>query len=138
MNNLQVYIHHPDDIPIELQQLDQALTFTQPDQCLGLICHSQHMMNEGTTVALRVPFIAPLISVSGTINWCRKLDTCFEVGINFDSYDAYMRIRMLEQLCLIHQYRIHVNQAQGRALSTEDAALEWIERYAAIFPSDGV
>ncbi len=138
MSNLQVYIRHPDDIPIELQQLSHPLPLTNFSQRLGLICHSQTMLNEGTDVALCVPFVAPSISVSGRINWCRKLDSGFEVGINFESVDASMRVRMLEQLCRIHQYRLHVCQEQGRSLSEEDAALEWIERYAALFPSDGV
>lgn len=138
MSSLQVYIRHPEDIPIELEQLSRPLPTSHSTQGLGLICHSHNMIIEGSTVELRVPFVEPSIKVSGIVNWCRNNGPGFELGIDFDNPDATMRMRMLEQLCQIHQYRLDMREEQGRALSPDDAAMEWIERYAALFPNDGV
>jgi len=46
--------------------------------------------------------------------------------------DAF-RIRMLDQVGLIGKYRQSVLKETGRLLTPDEAALEWIERYAAIF-----
>ena len=57
------------------------------------------------------------------------------VAVGFlDRADAY-RARMVEQICHIEQYRRDVWQREGRRLTAEEAAREWIERYAAAFPS---
>ena len=41
--------------------------------------------------------------------------------------------RMLEQIWQIMNYQNRLEQ-EGRVLSIEEAALEWIDRYAAHFP----
>lgn len=138
MSSLQVYIRHPEEIPIELEQLSRTLPASHSTQGLGLICHSHNMIIEGSAVELRVPFVEPSIRVSGIVNWCRNHGPGFELGIDFDNPDATMRMRMLEQLCQIHQYRLDIRAEQGRTLSPDDAAVEWIQRYAALFPNDGV
>lgn len=138
MSNLQVYIHHPDDIPIELSPLNSQSDHPLTSGRIGLICHSLQHLSAGSQVKLSMPFIAPHISVCGLIDWCRRSGPNYELGIHFFSQEAVMRVRMLEQMCQIHHYRRHLSQHFGRSLSREDAAREWVTRYAALFPSDGV
>ena len=49
--------------------------------------------------------------------------------------DAF-RLRMLNQIRQIGRYREDVLRETGRLLTPDEAALEWIERYAATFDSD--
>jgi hypothetical protein len=42
---------------------------------------------------------------------------------------------MIEQICHIEHYRKEVKLAEGRELSSEEAADEWIKRYAGDFPA---
>jgi hypothetical protein len=42
---------------------------------------------------------------------------------------------MIEQICHIESYRRDVAQQEGRQLTTEEAAVEWISRYASSFPN---
>jgi hypothetical protein len=42
---------------------------------------------------------------------------------------------MVEQICHIERYRNDVAQREGRQLTAEEAALEWISRYASSFPN---
>ena len=44
------------------------------------------------------------------------------------------RARMVEQVCHIEQYRHEILKNEGRKLSSEAAALEWIQKYAPLFP----
>ena len=43
-------------------------------------------------------------------------------------------VRMIEQVCHIEQYRQQVSKKEGRELSRDGAALEWITQHAALFP----
>ncbi len=43
-------------------------------------------------------------------------------------------MRMVEQVCHIERYRADVLEREGRALTGEQAAEEWIKRYAEDFP----
>jgi hypothetical protein len=43
-------------------------------------------------------------------------------------------LRMVEHICYIEHSRRTVRESQGRTLSSQEAAIEWIEYYADIFP----
>jgi hypothetical protein len=47
------------------------------------------------------------------------------------------RARMVEQVCHIENYKKVVYQAEGRLLTAEEAAMEWISKYASQFPDPG-
>ncbi|MEZ5503218.1 MAG: hypothetical protein R3E50_11475 [Halioglobus sp.] len=49
------------------------------------------------------------------------------------SGDEEFRLRMENQCRRIKQYRLAMLRERGRLLSPDEAALEWIERYAATF-----
>jgi hypothetical protein len=44
-------------------------------------------------------------------------------------------VRLIEQICYIEHYRQEVLISEGRKLTSEQAALEWIEKFAQDFPS---
>lgn len=48
------------------------------------------------------------------------------------------RLRMEKQCIQINKYRRSMLRECGRLLSPDEAALEWIERYAATFDSDAL
>ena len=43
---------------------------------------------------------------------------------------------MVEQVCHIEQYKKEVLKNEGQGLSGEEAAVEWITKYAKDFPRD--
>jgi hypothetical protein len=45
-----------------------------------------------------------------------------------------LRARMVEQVCYIENYKKVVYQTEGRLLTAEEAAMEWICKYASQFP----
>ena len=54
---------------------------------------------------------------------------------SLSSQEAF-RLRMLNQCRLIGEYRQAVLKETGRLLTLDEAAQEWIERYAATFDRD--
>ncbi len=58
-----------------------------------------------------------------------------EVGIEFEKSRDFFRMRMIEQICHIEHYRGEVLRTQDRELSAQEAAAEWISKYADDFPA---
>ncbi|MEO0444302.1 MAG: hypothetical protein AAFZ92_11295 [Pseudomonadota bacterium] len=57
------------------------------------------------------------------------------MGVNFNSDQEAFSARMVEQACYIEQYKKDVFEAEGRVLSSDEAATEWITRFANQFPA---
>ena len=66
--------------------------------------------------------------------WINKKNELYDVGVQFKNAISEFRIRMIEQVCHIEQYKKNVFEKEGRALSGKDAAIEWIKKYARDFP----
>ena len=64
------------------------------------------------------------------------MSTCRHFRDGESAQDAF-RARMEAQRYQIERYRRAKMQDKGELLSLDDAALEWIERYAEAFARDG-
>ncbi|WP_027853130.1 hypothetical protein [Marinobacterium litorale] len=130
------YIQHPADMPL---RIEAQPTFHQQGQTLplGLICNTEQAFTAGTPVRITSPRIGPEIRSSGIVVWCRRQGQDWQLGVGFFSSEELYRIRMLEQICHIDHYR-QLQRRQGQRLSPETAAQEWIEKFAAHFPTDGL
>ena len=85
-------------------------------------------------VRVTIPVLEQDNRLTGNIVWCERSGDGYEIGIEFErSRDTY-RMRMIEQICHIEHYRGEVERLEGRKLSSQDAASEWIARYAKDFP----
>lgn len=89
----------------------------------------------GQTLRLSIDIDDPAFEIDGQVVWCRAQADQYLIGICFHTdQDAYS-VRMVEQLCRIEEYRETVQRTQGRTLSRDEAAREWIDRHAADFPN---
>jgi len=131
------YIRHPSDIPIDIEFQDslKCQTDTLSNISLGgLSFHSNSCIDEGTPLLIKIPFGTPAFEAHCRVVWCKKLGQFFELGVELlDKNDAY-RARMIEQVCHIEHYKREVLTEEGRELSGEQAAAEWIQKYAKDFP----
>jgi hypothetical protein len=136
---MRQFIRHPSDIPIEIQCAPDSGYVQQRTQNVsfgGLAFFSDMALEPETIIALRIPHLRPVIEFPKVrVAWCRKEDSKFTVGVQFlDSAEAF-RVRMVEQICHIESYRRDIEQREGRQLTAEEAAEEWITRYASSFPN---
>jgi hypothetical protein len=135
---MREFIRHPADVPIQIQSaLDGGFEnrCTQNVSFGGLAFSSATAIEPETFITLRLPYLQPLFEVAAArVAWCRNEGDQYVIGVQFpDSEDAF-RVRMVEQLLHIERYRREVEEREGRELSTEDAARDWISRYASSFP----
>ena len=132
-------IRHPADIPIEVSRTAEfaagAHSYNVSLGGLALRCASH--VEAGHIVQLRIPFVQPLFETTARVAWCHECDDGFDLGVEFLDADDAFRARMVEQVCAIESYKNTVNETEGRTLSTEEAAMEWIEKHASEFPNPG-
>ena len=57
------------------------------------------------------------------------------MGVQFTDSTTQFSVRMVEQICHIEHYRAEVLRVENRDLTSEEAAKEWVEKFAADFPS---
>ena len=134
---MRQFSRHPSDSPIEVGVLGQLAYATRSMSDIGLgglafCCDSA--LERGMVVEIRIPFVLPPFEMNGRVAWCRALGTIFELGVEFLASDDAFRARMVEQLCYIENYKAEIFAAEGRVMSSEEAAIEWISKFASGFP----
>jgi hypothetical protein len=139
MPTARQFIRHPADVPI-LIRYEAHATYVQREtknvSFGGLAFSSDTRIEPDTMVSLRFPYLKPVFEVpTARVAWCESEGSRYAVGVQFvDSEEAY-RVRMIEQLCYIESYRKEVGEREGRELTVDEAAFEWIERFGSSFPN---
>lgn len=101
----------------------------------GLAFVSQKPLELLERVRICIPVLNKENFLVGNVVWCEKIGNGYEIGIEFEkSRDAY-RLRMIEQICHIEHYRKEISRLEGRELNPQEAAKEWISKYADEFPA---
>ncbi|MBA2490668.1 MAG: PilZ domain-containing protein [Gammaproteobacteria bacterium] len=135
--NHRAYIRHPADIPIEIALMARDRKHRQRVRDIsfgGLRCGFSAYVKPGTLIRLNIRLVDPPFDARARVIWCHSCVSGFDLGVEFmDAEDAF-RARMVEQVCHIEQYRRWAKDSEGRELNAEEAAREWISRYAADFP----
>ena len=138
---MRQFIRHPIAVPIQIS-LDAALP-PDPYRALdisagGLALRSGCALPVGQPVSIRIRCVQPAFEATGRVAWCRAHPLSgYEVGVSFQDAEDAFRARMVEQICHIEDYRCAVQRLEGRRLELDEAALEWIARYADDFPQIG-
>ena len=134
---MRQFIRHPAEIPIEVGNADQ-LAGAAPQVVNvshgGLAFQSDVALAAGLIVEVRIPSMFPMFTTLGRVVWCKAFEQRYQLGVAFLDQDDAFRTRMVEQICHIENYRNMVSLTEGRQLSVEEAAAEWIDKFAAQFP----
>ena len=135
---MRSYIRHPSDIPIQVQVASasphiaaQRLTNVSHG---GLAFESPEPIVNGTIIQMRIDVVTPGFEAQGIVTHCQEETDHYIIGLQFISRDDLFVARMVEQICHIEHYKREVAQREGRKLSGQQAAKEWIAKYAASFP----
>ncbi|MES9939390.1 MAG: PilZ domain-containing protein [Candidatus Thiodiazotropha sp. 6PLUC2] len=134
---MRLYIRHPTDVPIDFQLGGRASAHRKmlTNYSEGGLCFlADDEIEAGTEIHIAIPITPPQFHATGVVVWCRQEDNCFLVGVKFVEEQTAYAVRMIEQLCYIEHYKQTIKTREGRMLSGEEAALEWIEKYAGDFP----
>lgn len=131
------FIRHTADVPLEVRTVREGAG--EPHRGVnvsfgGLAFESDAPVPHGTTLEVRIDQVKPPFEAHARVVHCEREGDHFCIGVQFlDASDAF-RARMVEQVCSIDRYRRQVREREGRELSGQEAAEEWIRRHAARFP----
>jgi hypothetical protein len=133
------YIRHSTFIPIHViageQLRDMTETLNLSTGGLSFVTHKTFKV--GDIIDFKIPVVKPDYQGRAVVVWLRKQAFSeFEVGVRFTSDDDFFRTRMVEQVCQIEEYRQHIFTTEGRNINSEEAALEWIAKYAKGFAEE--
>lgn len=141
---MRKYIRHPSDIPIDISISENNVPegngnghHIEPLNNIsegGLSFHSDIQLDVGTVINIRIPVVEPTFEIAGRVAWCKRDDEVFDIGVEILDAEKVFQTRMVEQICHIEHYKKQVLASEGRKLSGKDAAMEWIEKYAHVFP----
>lgn len=134
---MRKFIRHPSDIPIEFSIDELAVNdkeYLNDISFGGLSFRSKSPVKTGAVILIKIPFLKPEFQSRAVVKWCRKRGDVYDVGVAFDDQEEAFKTRMVEQICHIEHYKREVYEKEGRELTGEEAAVEWIKRYAASFP----
>jgi len=135
---MRSFIRHPSDIPIEYQ-MDAEISSRGQEHLNdighgGLSFFSPRELAVGALITIRITRLQPVFEVEGRVAWCRPEGAGYAIGVSFLQAGDRFRVRMVEQVCHIEHYKSEVLASEGRVISGEQAAREWISRYAGSFP----
>jgi PilZ domain-containing protein len=135
---MREFIRHPSSIPVQLKKQDGEISFgtnTLNNVSFGGVsCLCSEPMEKGSTVKMTIACVDPTFEIRGKAVWCKPVHDMYEVGVEFlISKDKMFLLRMIEQICHIEHYRNELKH-RGREISSEEAAKEWISKYADSFP----
>jgi hypothetical protein len=128
------YIRYHTGMPVEysFSEDEPGTRKDLKDICTGGLCfYSGRALRPGTQIHLLIPISGDPFEGEGFVVWCRKEGEQYGIGVQF--YDATIAYsaNMVNQLSHIEDYRHRLQVKEGRALSSEEAATEWFQKYVA-------
>ena len=134
---MRAFIRHPASVPVDIA-IDEAepgvAAATLIDISAGGLAFSvPYDIAIGSQLTVSLPDLWPDYQATGHVVWCREQLGMYVAGIQFAEANEAFKARMVAQFCQIEDYKQAIQQSEGRRLSDDEAATEWICRYAEEF-----
>jgi c-di-GMP-binding flagellar brake protein YcgR len=136
-NPRREFLRHTVDVPLEVEQVGDSSPLREQGVNVshgGLAFVSARCPRVGDVLHIRIPTVRPPFEGEARVAWCRPERDGFLVGVQFLDASVAFRSRMVQQVCSIENYRKEVREREGRTLTAQEAAEEWIARYGGRFP----
>lgn len=135
IEEIRRFIRHPSSVPIQVKRGEEKKQVPLKDISQGGLCfRSSTSMSTGNVVEVNIFTSKPTFTAKGIVSWSKPEGDEYLIGISFHSKAVRYALRMVEQICHIEDYKKRIKVKTGRQLTSDEAALEWIQKYAADFP----
>lgn len=101
----------------------------------GILFSSKKAVAPDSIIMLKMPFQNKVFNVRAKVVHCVKNSetNLYNIGASFHRLSAAYKVKLIEQLYLISEFRDLRSIQLGREISLEKASEEWIKRYSARF-----
>lgn len=133
------FIRHPICYPLEFEYApkntkEKTKTLNMSEG--GLLFLSRHLLKKNEIIILKMPLQDKIFRIKAKVMHAIKDSEntdLFNVGVSFYRYSDAFKVKLVEQLYLIDEYRVLRSLQLGRELSMQKASEEWIKRYSKRF-----
>ncbi len=134
---MRKYIRHPSNVPIHYTLADVVAHEKEylKNISQGGLCFSANAPIEpGSSILIQIPIRDPMFEAVGIVVWNHKTNSHYDVAVEFSDVKTGTRLRIVEEVCHIEKYKKDMLENEGRELTSEEAAIEWIQKYVKDFP----
>ncbi|MDD5044896.1 MAG: PilZ domain-containing protein, partial [Candidatus Omnitrophica bacterium] len=130
------FIRHPICYPVEFEYAAQKpgeMSRTVNISEGGLLFLSNHAAEVGKVVVLKLPLLNRLFKVGAKVVHVDKDEEnprFYDIGVSFYRFSDAFKVKLIEQIYLIDEYRSLRSLQLGKEISFKDASREWIKRYS--------
>lgn len=101
----------------------------------GLMFRSRKDVPVGSFINIQMPLYNKVFKIRAKVMHVQKDDATdlFNVGVSFVTYSDAFKVKLIEQIYLIEEYRVLRSLQMGKEMSLQEASREWIKRYSERF-----
>ena len=97
----------------------------------GLMFLSRKDVAGGSIIRLQMPLYDKVFSIKAKVVHTQRDESgLFRVGVSFESYADAFKVKLIEQIYLIEEYRVLRSLQLGKEMTLQEASKEWIKRYS--------
>lgn len=98
----------------------------------GILFSARRSVKPGSVILVEMPFQDKIFNLRAMVAHCSKNNETklYNIGAAFQKLSAAYKVKLVEQLCLISEFRDIRSIELGRQISLENASKEWIKRYS--------
>jgi len=137
------FIRHPLTLPLKFQVLKtragsdqkEGLSETIDISQGGLMFSARRPVEVDSKIIVKMPFEDKVFKIKARVAHCNKNPETklYEIGVCFYRLKEAFKVKLIEQIYLISEYRDLRSLELGRPILLEDASREWIKLYSEKF-----
>jgi len=132
------FIRHLLVNPLEFQvsdkeQFEKTTTVDMSEG--GLLFMSKQDVAPGAAIKINMPLYNKVFNIKAQVIHCTKDEESglFNIGVTFINYADAFKVKLIEQIYLIEEYRVLRSLQLGKEMTIQEASKEWIEKYSERF-----
>lgn len=101
----------------------------------GLLFTSKTKVTPGAVIQIQLPLYEKTFKIKAKVVHSRKdaVPGLYRIGVEFLTYSDAFKVKLIEQIYLIEEYRVLRSLQLGKDMSLQEASREWIKKYSETF-----
>ena len=134
------FIRHPLCLPISFKVLQSDKDEEECSKTInvslgGLLFSSKRLADVRSRIMLKMPLENKVFYVRARVVRCVKQEQkkMYDIAVTFSRPQEAFKVKMIEQIYLISEYRDLLTLQSGKQISLEEASRKWIKRFSLRF-----
>jgi len=131
------FIRHLLVNPLEVQLSDEEPEKSETVNVSegGLMFMSKKHVEPNTVIKIQLPLYDKVFHIKAKVVHSTKDEDAglYRIGVAFESFAVAFKVKLIEQIYLIEEYRILRSLQLGKEMTLAEASKEWIKRYSKRF-----